>query len=203
MRAWNWIFVAVGFSGTISCGGSTPQTREAAPSASAETSPVAIPPPAKTHPVPAKLQEVAAQFGITMKDDWQWTELERMRTRFDWSGRPEGRAFEARWSFWLKGEDVRTMKPFLPAAVQSAALNLTRSSACDPFEQPAELARMVGADRVITVCFEPAPYVTEEFRHGVLHGLVRGDVLVIVIVLANDRTGTVPLPDHIGGRFSP
>jgi hypothetical protein len=162
----------------------------------------ALPPATST--VPPELEAVAAQFGMTMIGrEWQWASIDRARTRFDWSGRPSAHAHEARWSFWMKGEDVREVKPLLPRVVQSAALNLTKGKACEPFDQPTEIAAVVGADRVITVCFEPAPYVTEEFRQGVLHGLLRGDALVIVIVLSNDRTGTIPLPDDIGGRFRP
>lgn len=151
-------------------------------------------------PPPADLEEAASRFGVVMEGGWRWRELDRDATRFDWSGRsPAGH--EARWSFWLKGEELEQARPFLPQVVASAAANLTKGRPCEPFDQPAEIATMLGADRVVTVCFEPAEFVTKEFRLGVLHGLLRGDVLVIVIVLANDRTGTIPSPDSIGGRF--
>jgi hypothetical protein len=214
-RMWTWVGAAAFLGGAVGCGSSPPApSREdpppapvreepPKPSASAVDPPGSTNPPAEKIPVPSKLEEVAASFGMTMVAGWQWAEIDRNRTRFDWSGRPESRSHEVRWSFWMKGKDVATTMPFLPSVVQSAALNLTRNKACEPFEQPAEIARIAGADRVITVCFEPAPYVTEEFRHGVLHGLVRGDVLVIVIVLANNLTGVIPLPEHIGGRFKP
>jgi hypothetical protein len=55
---------------------------------------------------------------------------------------------------------------------------------------------------VVSVCFEPAPFVTEEVRRGMLHGLLRKDTFVIVIVLTDDPTGWVPMPTDIGGRFS-
>jgi hypothetical protein len=153
---------------------------------------------------PDALVRVAADYGmIVVAEGWTWTETERMKTRFDWSGLPPGGAHEVRWSFWVKGDDMKTMAPFLPQVVQSAAMNLTREPACEPFEQPPEVAQLLGADRIVTVCFTPADYVTTEQRFGVLHGLVRGDVLVIVIVLANDRTGTIPLADVIGARFAP
>ena len=152
--------------------------------------------------VPVKLREVAGSFGVTMLGNgWQWTELSRSKTRFDWSGLPPSGAYEVRWSFWLKGDEAKSIGALLPQVVQSAAMNLTTASACAPFDQPADIVQLTGADRIITVCFEPAPYVTDKFRRGVLHGLVHGDVLVIVIVLANDWTGTVPLPQALGGRF--
>ncbi len=152
-------------------------------------------------PVPAKLAEAAGPFGLTMNAGWQWTQLDARQTRFDWSGRPPGGAYEVRWSFWMKGKDVKLALPFLASVVESAALNLAKGSTCEPFEQPADFARLAGADRVITVCFTPAPFMTKEAHHGVLHGLLRGDTLVIVVVLVDDHTGVVPLPAHIGGRF--
>jgi hypothetical protein len=151
---------------------------------------------------PDALRRVAADHGLAMAGDWSWTETDREQTRFDWTGVPPGGAHEVRWSFWVEGDDMEQMRPFLPQIVLSAAMNLTREPACEPFEQPPEVARIVGADRVITVCFTPAPYMSDTYRFGVLHGLVRGEVLVIVVVLANDRTGTMPLPDAIGGRFA-
>jgi hypothetical protein len=174
-----------------------PASAEASPSPSADA--VA---PAAT-PVPEALQEVAARFGLSMlAGGWSWKAIDRDKTRFDWSATPAAGDHEVLYSFWMDHVDETTTR-FLPQIVASAAANLTAGEPCAPFDQHAELVQMLGVDRIITVCFEPAPFMSKTYRHGVLHGILHRGALSIVVVLANDGTGIVPLPTAIGMRGAP
>jgi hypothetical protein len=150
--------------------------------------------------VPKGLADVAAQFHLTMLGaGWSWVAIDRNKTRFDWSGHTKHDDRESLYSFWMPKLDESTMK-FLPQIVESAAANLTRGRPCPPFDQPPEIAKLLGVERVITVCFDPAPYMSEVHRTGVLHGIVSKGALTIVVVLSNNRAGIVPLADEIGAR---
>ncbi len=155
-------------------------------------------PAAAAAPMPKALTDVAAQFGLTMlSDGWSWAAIDRNKTRFDWSGRTKRDDREVLYSFWMPKLDENVVK-FLPQIVESAAANLTRGRPCPPFEQPIEFAKLLGVERVITVCFDPAPYMSDVHHAGVLHGIVSKGALTIVVVLSNNRAGIVPLADEIG-----
>src|SRR5262249_42121385 len=118
--------------------------------------------------VPKALADGGAQFGLTiLGNGWTWTAIDRNKTRFDWSGRTRRDDREVLYSFWLLklGETERRL---LPQLVDSAAANLTRGRPCPPFDQPPEIAKLLGVERIITVCFDPAPYMSEVHHTGVL-----------------------------------
>jgi hypothetical protein len=156
--------------------------------------------PASGAGVPPPLTDAAASFGLTMLGDgWTWKALSQRETRFDWSGRPASGDRELLYSFWMPKLDD-TVAIFLPQIVASAAANLSDRAPCQPFDQPAEIVKMLGVDRVITVCFEPMAFYAKEFRQGVLHGVVHHGALTIVVALSNDRGAVVPLATTIGAR---
>jgi hypothetical protein len=130
---------------------------------------------------------------------WTWTEIDRSKTRFDWSGRTARDAREVLYSFWLPklGE---TEARLLPQLVDSAVSNLTKGRPCPPIEQPSDFARVLGVDRIVTVCFDPAPWLSELNHRGVAHGIVSKGALTIVVVLSNSRAGIIPLAKDIGAR---
>ena len=154
-------------------------------------------------PVPEPLASAAAPFGLTMlSDGWSWTAIDRNKTRFDWSGRSAQGDREVLYSFWLPRLDETTVK-LLPQLVDSAASNLTRGRPCPPFEQPPEIVELLGVQRVITVCFDPAPYMSEVFHRGVVHGIVNKGALTILVVLSHGRAGLIPLAAEIGAKGAP
>ncbi len=161
--------------------------------------------PGPVVPVPETLAFAAGQFGLTMQaEGFTWKVLRRNVTRFDWSGRPTGSAGRAAerellYSFYVEKLDDSSAK-LLPQIVGSAAANLTDGEPCSPIEQPPDVVQMLGVDRVITVCFEPSTFYGKEHRLGVLHGIVHDRALTLVVVLSNDRSGIIPLPNVIGAR---
>jgi hypothetical protein len=194
--------------GALGCGG-LPPAQDPAPSpapplatvAPSPALPLAIPEPVDTGAnIPPPLAEVAAQFGLTMLGDgWTWKAISRKDTRFDWSGRPASGESELLYSFWRpKIEEIEAR--LLPQIVASAAANLSNHDPCRPFEQPPEIVKILGVDRVITVCFEPMPFYGKEFRQGVLHGIVQKGALTIAAVFSNNRAAVLPLAKIIGAR---
>jgi hypothetical protein len=148
--------------------------------------------------VPAPLSAEAARFGLKMLGDtWSWKAISRRETRFDWSGRPAANDREVLYSFWMPTIDADAAK-FLPQIVASAAANLSDKEPCEPFDQPAEIVKILGVDRVITVCFEPMAFYGKEFRMGVLHGIVSKGALTIAVAFSNDRAAVIPLPKLLG-----
>ncbi len=182
--------------GLVGCGGSGPARPRAAP-------PVVSEPPPPFVPVPETLTFDAGRFGLTMSGEgWTWKVLRRNVTRFDWTGRPTKGDRELLYSFYMDKIDEASAK-LLPQIVESAAANLSESEPCRPMEQPPETLRVLGVERVITVCFEPSTFYGKEFRNGVLHGIVSHGSLTIAVVLSNDHTGAIPFPGSIGARGSP
>jgi hypothetical protein len=171
----------------------------------------AAPPPKVVGPPPppAALDRVATGFGLSMRGDWTWVESDPRRSRFDWVGHPTSGGYDVLYSFWLPKLDASLTK-LLPGLVETAAANLTDGKPCNAFEQSREIAQILGVDRVITVCFEPASFMKDghlwddppgtSFSRGVAHGIVQHGALTIVVVLSNDMTGVVPLADVIGLR---
>ena len=157
-------------------------------------------------PVPETLALVAGQFGLTMQaEGFTWKVLRRNVTRFDWAGRPSGGKAgglpdrELLYSFYIEKLDD-TSATLLPQIAASAAANLTDGEPCKPLEQPAAVVQLLGIDRVISVCFEPSTFYGKEHRLGMLHALVKSGALTIVVVLSNERAGTLPLPAVLGTR---
>lgn len=193
----------------VGCGTTPPAPAPAPtvvlPPVAAATVPEPIaPPPALPHspavPVPGPLAADAAQFGLTMLDDgWTWKAISRQETRFDWSGRPDSSDSEVLYSFWMPTFDENIAK-LLPSIVDSAAANLSDREPCEPFDQPAEIVKILHVDRVITVCFEPMPFYGKEFHQGVLHGIVNKGALTIVAVFSNNRGAVIPLAKTIGAQ---
>ena len=158
------------------------------------------PPPGPVVPVPETLELVAAQFGLTMQaEGFSWKVLRRNLTRFDWSGRPASGDRELLYSFYIEKLD-ETSAGLVPQLASSAAANLTDGEPCKPFEQPPEIVRKLGVDRIVTVCFEPSTFYGKEHRHAVLHAVVHDRALTIVVVLSNESTAIIPLPKVIGAR---
>lgn len=172
-----------------------PAPAVAFPSASASAAPVG-----PVIPVPETLAFDAGRFGLTMQaEGWTWKVLRRNVTRFDWSGRPATGDSEVLYSFFIDKLDETTAK-LLPQLVGSAAANLTEGEPCRPFEQPPEIVKLLGVDRVITVCFEPSTFYGKEHHVGVMHGIVHNGALTIAVVLSNDRSAVIPLPKAIGAH---
>lgn len=163
--------------------------------------PAAAPGAAPAAPVPDELAKSARTFGLTMlADGFTWKPIDPKQTRFEWSGRSDSGDREILYSFWMPKLDATETK-LLPQLVASAAANLAEGRPCAPFEQPTDFVKILGVDRVISVCFEPSTYYGKEFHHGVMHGLVNAGALTIVVVLSNDRAAAVvPLPKSIGAR---
>ena len=181
-------------SSVVACGGATPAPRARPPAAEA-------PPPPIT-PVPETLAFDAGRFGLTMiAEGWTWKVLRRNLTRFDWSGRPTKGDRELLYSFYMDKLDEPSVK-LLPQIAESAAANLSEREPCRAVEEPREVVRALGVDRVITVCFEPSTFYGKEFHTGVLHGIVHDGALTIAVVLSNDRAGVSPRPGSIGARGS-
>jgi hypothetical protein len=160
--------------------------------------------PVATAPVPETLALVAGQFGLTMQaEGFTWKVLRRNVTRFDWSGRAHDAVAgdrEVLYSFYIdKLDDVSSAH--LPQIAAAAAANLTEGEPCAPIEQPAEIVKKLGVDRVVTVCFEPSTfYGGKEHHHAVLHAIVHRGALTIVAVLSNESMAIIPLPNVIGAR---
>ena len=174
----------------------SPPVGSSAPAASSD------PPPRPVVPVPETLALVAGQFGLTMQaEGFTWKVLRRNVTRFDWSGRPSDGPVdrELLYSFYIEKLDDSSAQ-LLPQIASSAAANLTDGEPCKPFDQPAEIVKKLGVDRVVTVCFEPSTFYGKEFRHAVLHAIVHDRALTIVAVLSNESTAIIPLPKVIGAR---
>ena len=160
-------------------------------------------------PPPAALDRVATSFGLSLRGDWTWVESSPQRSRFDWVGHPKTGNYDVLYSFWIPKLDP-TQTKLLPGYVETAAANLTHEKPERAFEQSPEIAQLLGVDRVLTVCFEPAPFMKDghlwddapgtSFSRGVLHGLVQHGALTIVVVLSNDSMAVVPLADRIGLR---
>lgn len=158
-------------------------------------------PAAPAVPVPAELVEASGKFGLQMlADGFTWSPVDPKKTRFDWSGRTANGDRELLYSFWMPtiGD---TEKKLLAPLVETAAANLTDGRPCPAFEQPNDFVKILGVERVITVCFEPSRYYATEFHRGVVHGIVSQGALTIVAVLSNDpAAAVVPLPKSIGAR---
>lgn len=183
-------------SSLVACGGRGRARAPAAPPA-----PAASPPP--TIPVPETLAFTAGHFGLTMTaEGWTWKVLRRNLTRFDWSGRPTKGDRELLYSFFMDKLDESSLE-HLPQIVAAAAANLSAGEPCRPVEQPPEIVRALGVDRVVTVCFEPSTFYGRELHSGVLHGVVHEGALTIVAMLSNDRTLGPPRPESIGARGTP
>ena len=167
-------------------------------------SPVAAVPPAPVTPVPETLAFDAGRFGLTMiAEGWTWKVLRRNVTRFDWSGRPAKGDRELLYSFYRDKLDETAAK-LLPQLALTAAANLSETEPCQPVEQPPEIVRALGVDRVVSVCFEPSTFYGRELHTGVLHAIVHEGALTIAVVLSNDSSGIVPVPTAaaIGARGS-
>ncbi|MEP7120660.1 MAG: hypothetical protein ABJE95_07120 [Byssovorax sp.] len=150
--------------------------------------------------VPAPLAEEAGKFGLKMLGDtWSWKAISQRETRFDWSGRPASNDREVLYSFWMPTIDAPAAK-LLPQIVASAAANLSDREPCAPFDQPAEIVKILGVERVITVCFEPMAFYVKEFHRGVLHGIVNKGALTRAVAFSNDRAAVIPLAKLIGAR---
>lgn len=158
------------------------------------------PAPGVVVPVPETLALVAGQFGLTMQaEGFSWKVLRRNVTRFDWSGRPSSgkNDRELLYSFYIEKLDDTSAR-LLPELASSAAANLTEGEPCKPFDQPAEIVKKLGVDRIVTVCFEPSTFYGREHHHGVLHAVVHDRALTIVVVLSDESTAIIPLPKIIG-----
>ncbi len=154
---------------------------------------------------------MATSFGLSLRGDgdWTWMKSDPQRSRFDWVGHSKTGNYDVLYSFWIPKLDP-TQTKLLPGYVETAAANLTNEKPERAFEQSPEIAQLLGVDRVLTVCFEPAPFMKDghlwddapgtSFSRGVLHGIVQHGALTIVVVLSNDSMGVVPLADHIGLR---
>lgn len=177
----------------VGCGGGRHAPPRIAP-------PVATAPPAPVTPVPETLAFDAGRFGLTMTaEGWTWKVLRRNVTRFDWSGRPAKGDRELLYSFYMDKLDDTSAR-LLPGIAETAAANLSEKEPCNAFEQPPEIVRILGVDRVVSVCFEPSTFYGREHHAGVLHAIVHGGALTIAVVLSNDRAGVVPLPGALGTR---
>ena len=187
--------VAMLASSVAACSGVGPARPRAAPS-------VATEPPPPVIAVPETLAFDAGRFGLTMSDQgWTWRVLRRNVTRFDWTGRPPKGDRELLYSFSIDRLDEPSAQ-LLPQIAQSAAANLSETEPCRPIEQPPEIVRVLGVERVITVCFEPSTFYGKEHRVGVLHAIVSHGALTIAVVLSNDRAAVSPLPAALGARGS-
>jgi hypothetical protein len=189
--------LAVAFaSSVLACAsGRAAATRTAPPA-------VAEPPPPVT-PVPETLAFDAGRFGLTMTaEGWTWKVLRRNVTRFDWSGRPAKGDRELLYSFFTEKLDATSAR-MLPQIAESAAANLTEAEPCRPIEQPPDVVRALGVERIVTVCFEPSTFYGTQHRSGVLHAIVQRGALTIAVVLSNDRAARIPSPAAIGARGSP
>jgi hypothetical protein len=190
------LFALVIASSGLACAGGNAKPTRAAP-------PPIVEPPQPAAPVPETLAFDAGRFGLTMTaEGWTWKVLRRNLTRFDWSGRPAKGDRELLYSFFMDKLDA-TQAKLLPQIAQSAAANLSDAEPCRPFEQPPEIVRALGVDRVVTVCFEPSTFYAQQHHTGVLHGIVHDGALTIAVVLSNDRAGVVPLPGALGTRGTP
>jgi hypothetical protein len=96
-----------------------------------------------------------------------------------------------------------TERKFLVQLVDSATRNLTLGRPCAPFDQPPEIVKLLGVERIITECFDPAPFMSKVHTTGVLHGIVSKGALSIVVVLSKNRAGIVPLAEDIGATGAP
>jgi hypothetical protein len=191
-RAWGVLLLLIAACDKPGAPASTPPA-PAAPEHHAD-----VPPP------PPALAERAAKFGLLMSGDFAWTEIDRQKTRFDWSAHPPGTSaddVEILWSFWMEKMGATETK-FLVQLVAAAAANLTHDqrSAPELFEQPPDIAAALGFDRVITACFVPFEGYGKGKKQGVMHGLVKNGSLAIVAVFANDRRAVVPVSSAIGAR---
>jgi hypothetical protein len=191
--------LACSASGLAGCASPPP----AAPPASGSSidggaSAIAAAPP---EPVPEALVTAAKKFGLTMlAEGFTWKAIDPKATRFEWSGRSASGDREILYSFWLPKLEATETK-FLSQLVSSAAANLAQGEPCRAFEQPTDFVKILGVDRVISVCFEASPFYGKEFHHGIMHGIVNGGALTLVVVLSNDRAAAVvPLPKSIGAR---
>ena len=187
------VLVAMLASSVIACAGTGPARPRAAPPIATEPAPPVI-------PVPETLAFDAGRFGLRMSDQgWTWKVLRRNVTRFDWTGRPPKGDRELLYSFYVDKLDEPSAK-LLPQIAQSAAANLSETEPCRPVEQPPEIVRDLGVERVVTVCFEPSTFYGKEHPVGVLHAIVSQGALTIAVVLSNDRAAVLPLPGAIGAR---
>ena len=189
------LLVALLASSVVACSGAGTGRARAAPPAATEPPPAVI-------PIPETLAFDAGRFGLTMSDQgWTWKVLRRNVTRFDWTGRPPKGDRELLYSFSMDKLDEPSAK-LLPQIAQSAAANLSEAEPCRPVEQPPEIVRALGVERVVTVCFEPSTFYGKEHRVGVLHAIVNHGALTIAVALSNDRAAVIPLPTAIGARGS-
>lgn len=189
------LIVAMLASSVVACSGAGTGRPRAAP-------PVATEPPPAVIPVPETLAFDAGRFGLTMSDQgWTWKVLRRNVTRFDWTGRPAKGDRELLYSFSMDKLDEPSAK-LLPQIAQSAAANLSETEPCRPVEQPPEIVRVLGVERVVTVCFEPSTFYGKEHRVGVLHAIVSHGSVTIAVVLSNERAAVIPSPGAIGARGS-
>lgn len=187
MRLLARLALAVGLA-LLGCGGGSGEARAPSGAAAAE-------------PVPPELARAAKRFGMRMlADGFTWKAIDPKATRFEWSGRSPDGDRELLYSFWLPKLDA-TEERFLPQLVQSAAANLAEGPPCPPVEQQRDFVKLLGVDRVISVCFEASPFYGKEYHHGIMHGIVNDGALTLVAVLSNDRNAAfVPLPKSIGAR---
>lgn len=198
LRAARGLLAILAASSFAACARESPaSTRRPASSVTSTKPPV-------TTPVPETLAFDAGRFGLTMTSEgWTWKVLRRNLTRFDWSGRNAVGDREVLYLFSIEKIDEPSAKR-LPQIAQSVAANLSETEPCRPLEQPPEIVRALGVDRVITVCFEPSTFYGKEFRAGVLHGIVVDGALTIAVVLSNDRAQPgAPISSAIGARGTP
>jgi hypothetical protein len=176
---------------------------------------------------PPALVRAADPCGLAITGDgWTWVPLERP-TRFAWKGVPPAKDHVVLFAF--DPSSVHQLRPdppvsfdYLSRFVETAAANLAEDNkTCDAFDQPKELAEIVGVDRIITVCFHPSQYYANarfdecgpcfgaaspptssrpQYANGFFHALVRDDALTFVVILSNDATGVAPIADVIGAR---
>lgn len=195
---------AVGACGDPGGGAGASHPGAGARAASSSPSPTE-PPPGPVVPVPETLAFTAGQFGLAMQaEGFTWKVLRRNVTRFDWSGRARDRFGEREvlYSFFVDRLDDAATK-LVPQMAESAASNLTEGEPCKAFDQPAEIVQKLGVDRIVTVCFEPSTFYGEEHRHAVLHAIVHDRALTIAVVLSNESTAIIPLPQVIGTHGAP
>ncbi|HSO40094.1 MAG TPA: hypothetical protein VLT33_46520 [Labilithrix sp.] len=183
------VVLAIGVA-LAGCGGGSGEAR--APSGA---------PAAAEAPVPPELARAAKKFGMRMlAEGFTWRPIDPKATRFEWSGRSPDGDRELLYSFALSRLDA-TEKQVLPQMIQATAANLAQGAPCAPVEQQRDFVKLLGVDRVVSVCFEASPFYGKEFHHGIMHGIVNDGALTIVAVLSNDRNAAfVPLPKSIGAR---
>ena len=142
-------------------------------------------------PVSERTRAMMTEFGMSLKlpPGFKVRDLDRDMTRFDLAIKPPSGTFELRASFWMKGEQLRQVENLLPQMVLTATLNMAEENqTCEPVDAEPEVVKLFGADRVIQVCFKPGPSSDQKYRAGLMYGLFKRDVgLVLIMALMNKQ----------------